>query len=119
MGADRVKTGTPKSAAAVPPRALNRESKYAELVGKLMKLRVGMVLPIEPDKPFADTPAGRKLHIAFRNRIAAVVRRATAELADGFTTYLTPTGIGVKRVAPENPKARKKASGKKAAQKRR
>lgn len=112
-----MKTGTAKSAGSVPARALSRESKYSDLIVKVRKMRRGQAIPVDPDTKFATTPAGKKKHVAFRNRIAAVVRRSTEDLEDRFTTYLTETGLGIKRQKSE-PAKKKKAAKKKVAKKK-
>lgn len=92
-----MRVSKPKKSKDVPPRQIFRESKYDDLLIRVSSLEIGEVIELEPDEPFSENEEGYKAHAAFRNRIAAAIRRGFQETEMSFKVYITLHGLGVSR----------------------
>jgi len=116
-----MKLGKPTSVANLPARKRTPKTEYSDLIQRVLSLSRDQAFSVPLGNPPKKNPAHaeyHRIHLAFRNRIAAVVRRATADIPDHFKVYLTRDGVGIVREKAKK-KVTKKAVRKKARKKAR
>ena len=87
-----MKIGDPIKKSEVQGRTQERSSKYDDLLEHVRGLKKNQALPVKA------TLADRREHQAFRDRIAAAVRRGTEDMENAtFSVRLTDDGVAIVR----------------------